>query len=190
MALKIVSARADRRGGYIANVGSKSECRISLNPMDADPNAEALLAWLRVNKADPWAASLDEAKQKALRSLPAWIDEFLSPFTEKYPKHERDAWPLLAIAAKAHLAGDPQRMILNEAAIVGADPDTVAAYIVQKHETLADIVDHARGLRQVTEAAIMAATSPAEVEAALSIAQGQALDMLDAVLNPEPVAEL
>lgn len=184
------------------------DCEIELRPgvwvpftaTEGDTGAQfdvaELLAQMTADKAiapaldaDP-AVALAAAQASGRARMVAWIDDFLSQFTAKYPKHERDAWPLLAIAAKAHLAGEPQRMILNEAAIVGADPDTVAAYIVEKHETLADIVDHARGLRQVTEKAIMAATSPAEVEAALSIAQGQALDMLDAIMNPEPVVEL
>lgn len=189
MALKISTVQATRTGAYLVNKGPMG-IEVSLDPHANDPNAEALLNWLRSNRADPWSPSLDEAKARALSALPGWIDEFLSPFTSKYPKHERDAWPLLAIAAKAHLAGQSQQMILNEAAIIGDAPEIVAERIVQKSTLFSTIVDHARGLRQRTEAAVELAATAAEVDDALAIARGHARDMLDAILSRQATAEL
>ena len=130
--------------------------------------------------------ALAAAKRGAGTAMVGWIAAFLSQFTAGVPDDEVKSWSRKADAARAHLAGTAQPMILAEAAITGENPDALAAKIVAKADAFELIMASVTGLRRVTEAAISAATTPEEVSAALAAAQKTALSLAAQMGLPQP----
>lgn len=131
-----------------------------------------------VATAAPTAAEvLANAKERAHRSIVAWIDEFLAPFTAGLPRDEVASWPTKAAAAEIHLAGKPHAMILAEAAVTGEDADDLARSIVVRADKTSAIMAATAGLRRKTAAAIGAAETNEAIASALDDAQKTALAM-------------
>lgn len=132
------------------------------------------------------AETLAGAKTVAIQRMLLWITSFLSQFTAGVPDDEVKSWSRKAEAARAHLAGTPQPMILAEAAITGEDPKALAAKIAAKADAFELIMASVTGLRRATETAISAATTPEEVSKALTAAQETALSMAAKLGLPQP----
>jgi hypothetical protein len=152
-------------------------CEASEPPEDGievfDPPNNAREIWIDGR----WKLPLATAQAEAGIAMVGWIDGFLAQFTAGVPEDEVKSWPSKAAAARAHLAGVAQAMILAEAAITGEDPDALAAKIVAKADAFELVMASTTGLRRVTEAAISAAATPEEVSAALATAQKTALSL-------------
>ena len=136
-----------------------------------------------------WAMPMATVKVDAMVAMISWIEEFLNTFVSRYPKQEVESWSLLAIAAREHVNGAPQPMILEEAAITGEAPDELATSILQRSGLYTAIINRTRGLRRVTVRAIEAAETPEQVASALEMAKRQAQEMLAAIANAEPPAK-
>jgi hypothetical protein len=113
-----------------------------------------------------------------------FIDELTKKITDQYPAAEVSAWPSKAEAARAVIAGtaraDQTAMIQDEADLTGATLTDQAAAIVAKAEVFEAIVARVSGLRQVTDAWLVEATTSAEREAVLDDAQAQVATLADA----------
>lgn len=175
LTIEHVMARSD--GRFVVNPGG-AEVVVSLDPAREDPNAPALLAWLRQNKAAPYQPGLDEVRAAALQDMAAWIERFTGQFTAGVPAAELASWPVKAQAARAHLAGDPQPLIEAEAAITGEPADDLARKVLAKAAMYEAIIARVTGLRRATEAGIQAAGSPEAVRQALDGALAAAGQMI------------
>jgi len=136
-------------------------------------------------------AELQAAQNDALVKYPdltsarvamrGFINGLTKQITDQYPSAEVSAWPSKAEAARAVIAGtaraDQTAMIQDEADLTGATLADQAAAIVAKAEVFEAIVAKVSGLRQATDAALVAATTSAEREAALDAAKAQAAVM-------------
>jgi hypothetical protein len=113
-----------------------------------------------------------------------FINYLTKKITDQYPAAEVSAWPSKAEAARAVTAGtaraDQTAMIQAEADLTGAALADQAAAIVAKAEVFEAIVARVSGLRQVTDAWLVEATTSAEREAVLDDAQAQAATLADA----------
>lgn len=133
-----------------------------------------------------WAMPIATVREDARKAMQVWIERFLSPYTADVPAAEIASWPVKATAAKLHLAGQPQQMILDEAAITGEHPDDLAAQIAAKSDAYTSIISSVTGLRRDASKAIASAKTPQEVSAALSSAQTKALALAAQMgLRPE-----
>lgn len=176
LTIEHVMARPD--GRFVVNPGG-AEVVVSLDPAREDPNAPALLAWLRQNKAAPHQPTREEARAAALRDMAEWIERFTGQFTAGVPAAELVSWPVKAQAARAHLAtGVAQPLIEAEAALTGEAPDDLAQRIAAKAAAYEAIIARVTGLRRVTEAAIAAAQTPEAAAAALTAALETANQMI------------
>jgi len=100
-----------------------------------------------------------------------FINDLTKQITDQYPAAEVSAWPSKAEAARAVIAGtaraDQTTMIQGEADLTGSTLADQSAAIVAKAEIFEAIVSKVSGLRQATDAALVAATTSAEREAVL-----------------------
>lgn len=185
MGLKILNVVA-RQDGKFTVITPDAEVIVSLNPRHNDIHADDLTAWLRDNQAEGWTPSIADVKAKAIAEMLAWITGFLAPFTAGVPDDEVTSWPRKAEAARLHLAGAPQRMILAEAAITGEAPDVLARTIVAKADAYEAIISTVTGLRRKTEEEINAAISPEQVQAVLTDAKATATKLAATLGAPTP----
>lgn len=130
---------------------------------------------------DGWSLPIGIARADAKAAMRDWIDGFLEPFTAGRPRDEIASWPAKAPAAESHLAGKPSAMILAEAAVTGENPDELALSIAIKAGAYMVIAAKVAGLRRATEWAINAATSQAEIAAALDAAKAAAVAEMAAI---------
>jgi hypothetical protein len=122
--------------------------------------------------------------QSARAAMLGFIERLTYQVTSQYPKAEVSAWPSKAEAARAVIADtardDQVALIQDEADIVGATLADQAAAIVAKAVVFEAIVAKVSGLRQATDAALVAATTSAEREAVLDAATVQAAGLATA----------
>jgi len=116
--------------------------------------------------------------EAARAAMLGFINDLTAQITSQYPAAEVSAWPSKAEAARAVIAGtaraDQTTLIQDEADLIGATLTAQAAAIVAKAEVFEAIVAKVSGLRQATDAGIVAATTSAEREAVLDAAKAQA----------------
>jgi len=119
--------------------------------------------------------------ETARAAMLGWINDLTAKITDAYPAAEVASWPSKAEAARAVVAGtarqDQTDMIQAEADLTGASLADQAAAIVAKAQVFEAIVSKTSGLRQATDAALVAATTSAEREAALDAAMTAAAAM-------------
>lgn len=131
-----------------------------------------------------WAAvitpsdRLSAARAGGRRRMLAWIEGYLSRFTDGVPVAEMQSWPVKAERARAHLAKPPEPTLVIEATVLGEDPDDLARKILEKAELFARVTAAVTGLRRATERAIDAATTAEGIETALheALARVQSLE--------------
>jgi hypothetical protein len=120
----------------------------------------------------------------AREAMLGFINDLTKKITDQYPAAEVSAWPSKAEAARAVIAGtaraDQTAMIQDEADLTGVTLTDQAAAIVAKAEVFEGIVAKVSGLRQVTDAWLVEATTSAEREAVLDDAQAQVATLADA----------
>ena len=142
-----------------------------------------LLNGVRVPAISPNPAPPDlyPDTETARAAMLGWINDLTAKITSKYPTAEVASWPSKAEAARAVVAGaarqDQTDMIQAEADLTGASLGDQAAAIVAKAQVYEAIVSKTSGLRQATDAALVAATTSAEREAALDAAMTAAAAM-------------
>lgn len=124
--------------------------------------------------ADPPPPSLDDLRKAAQAKVLAWATEFGARFTAGYTVEEVASWGTKAAAARAHLAGEDQPIIIAETEVTGEDPADLARTILAAAELYQAIVARITGLRRATMAAIDAAETAEAVEAALTAALASA----------------
>jgi hypothetical protein len=116
--------------------------------------------------------------ETARAAMIGFINALTAKITSQYPAAEVSAWPSKAEAARAVIAdtarADQTAMIQDEADLTGATLAEQAAAIVAKAEVFEAIVAKVSGLRQATDAALVAATTSAEREAVLEKAEALA----------------
>lgn len=136
----------------------------------AGPEGQPVADW-------PAPPGIDATRAAARATMATWIVEFTSQFTAGLPVAEVASWPAKSAAARAHLDGGPQPMILAEAAVTGEAPDDLARAILAKADLYTAIIARVTGLRRTTEAQIATADTPEAVAQALQAAQDQARAM-------------
>lgn len=129
----------------------------------------------------PAPPNIADVRGAAVAAMSAWIGQFLSQFVGGVSAAELASWPVKAERARQHIAGDPQAMIVAEAALTGEDAGALAAKIVAKSDAYEAIISRVTGLRRATEAAIAAAETQDDVAAALTAARAQAEAMAAAL---------
>ena len=136
--------------------------------------------WVVIDSRPP-APDLYPDTDTARAAMLGWINDLTAKITSKYPAAEVASWPSKAEAARAVVAGtarqDQTDMIQAEADLTGASLGDQAAAIVAKAQVYEAIVSKTSGLRQATDAALVAATTSAEREAALDAAMTAAAAM-------------
>jgi hypothetical protein len=139
--------------------------------------------WLLLD-ARPSPPDLYPNIEAARAAMLGFINDLTKKITDQYPAAEVSAWPSKAEAARAVIAGtaraDQTTLIQDEADLVGATLTDQAAAIVAKAEVFEGIVAKVSGLRQVTDAWLVEATTSAEREAVLDDAQAQVATLADA----------
>ena len=118
--------------------------------------------------------SIETLRAEAQGTVLAWITTFTAQFVAGYASEEVASWPAKSAAARAHLAGDPQAIITNEAAITGEDPDDLAQIIVSKADQYQGAVARVTGLRRATRDAVNAATTKEAIDQIVADALRQA----------------
>jgi hypothetical protein len=113
----------------------------------------------------------------AISAMLARINAFTATFTDGVPITELASWPTKATEAAKVIAGGSSAMITAEAEALGQVPMLVAETIVARSDLYLAIIGRVSGLRRKTEAAIAAATTAAQVDAAMQAAliEAQAL---------------
>lgn len=115
---------------------------------------------------------LEEAQAEALARVDMEHAKQLRLLTGNASREEVDTWTIKAAAATAYLAStatpEQSAMIEAEAAGDGTTPADLATIIATKSAAYQNLVGLAGGLRRGARAAVTAATTPAEVEAALA----------------------
>jgi hypothetical protein len=101
----------------------------------------------------------------------------INAFTDGVPITELASWPTKATEAAKVIAGGSSAMITAEADALGQTPLLVAETIAARSDLYLAIIGRVSGLRRKTEAAIAAATTAAQVDAAMQAAliEAQAL---------------
>jgi hypothetical protein len=116
--------------------------------------------------------------QSARAAMLGFIESITDQITSQYPKAEVSAWGSKAEAARAVIAdtarADQVALIQDEADIVGTTLGDQAAAVVAKAVVFEAIVAKVSGLRQATDAALVAASTSAGREAVLDAATIQA----------------
>lgn len=136
----------------------------------AGPDGQPVAEW-------PAPPGIDATRATARAAMAAWIVEFTGQFTASLPVAEVASWPAKSAAARAHLDGAPQPMILAEAAVTGEEAEDLARAILAKADLYTAIIARVTGLRRTTEAQIATADTPEAVADALQTAQDQARAM-------------
>ena len=136
----------------------------------AGPEGQPVADW-------PAPPGIDATRAAARAAMAAWIVEFTSQFTAGLPVAEVASWPAKSAAARAHLDGATQPMILAEAAVTGEEADDLARAILAKADLYTAIIARVTGLRRATEAQIATADTPEAVADALAASQKSALSM-------------
>lgn len=116
---------------------------------------------------DP-ALQLDQLRATAQAKLIGALENLLRRYTSGVPTEEIAGWDTKAAAARAHLGGEPQAIILAEAAQTGEDDMALASLIVEMAEQYLAVISTATGLRRATRDAIAQASTPAEIDAAIT----------------------
>lgn len=116
---------------------------------------------------DP-ALQLDQLRSAAQAELRGALDNLLRGYTSGVLAEEIAGWGTKAAAARAHLGGETQAVILAEAAQTGEDDMALASLIVEMAEQYLAVISTATGLRRATRDAIAQASTPAEIEAAIT----------------------
>lgn len=129
----------------------------------------------------PVLDDLETARRVAHRDVAEWIGAALAGYTAGIPPEELASWPLKAAAAKLHLAGDPQAMIADEAALTGEDPDDLAALIVSMNEPYTRVIASLTGLRRMARQKLDAAKTAGDVAAARAAVLAIAGDLAGAL---------
>lgn len=134
-----------------------------------------------VADGDGWLAvepTLDEARAIAAQKIANWVERLTARYTAGVSFLEIASWPTKALAARAHLAGTPQDIIIGEATVTGEDPDHLADIIARKAQLYTGIIARMTGLRRATEKAVAEAVTAKEVADALDDALATAHDIL------------
>lgn len=122
--------------------------------------------------------------QSAKSAILNWINALTTQITDQYPAAEVASWPSKNDAARLVVAGtaraDQEKMVQDEADLRGRSLQDQAAHIVAKADAYQGIISATSGLRQKTEAAIDAASTPEEWEAIINAALAQAAPLLAA----------
>lgn len=126
---------------------------------------------------EPTPPTLDQVRASAKSAMLLWIDGFLAQFTAGVPAAELASWPVKAERARLHIAGNPQPMIVAEAALTGEDAMALAQKITAKADAYEAIIARVTGLRRATETAIAEAKTPKAVERVLDAAKDKATQM-------------
>ncbi len=131
------------------------------------------------------AQILADAKALSGAAMLRWIEAFTAPLTAKYPSAERAMWPMKLPAAQSILADTATEFDLaifaTEAAAAQITVKECAAAAVAKGTVFAQVAASISGLRQATETAIAAATTPAAVTDALTHAKATAEQLAPAL---------
>lgn len=119
-------------------------------------------------------ADLLAAKAAAKKKVIDWASATLSRFTAGYPNEEVLAWGAKLTAARRVLDGGAEPIIQIEAQALGVSPAALAAKVVAKGAPYEAIVALAAAIRGRAHAAIDAANSDAEIDAAIAAALSEA----------------
>jgi hypothetical protein len=159
----------DALSGYPAGT-----VEVALRP---DANAQWDGAAWTAEPQDP-AALLAAARAEAVIQMRGFIAAFLQPFVQNATLEEVASWPSKAAAARAFKAGTATAAQLNmlkvEADLYAVSLADHAAKVIRKADPYEPIIVSVTALRSLTEQAIAAATTPAEVAAALATAKARA----------------
>jgi len=120
--------------------------------------------------ADPVAA-LEEKRQSALERLKGAIDSKLRTLINEYPEHESATWPTAVEESRAIVAGTATDTphVTASAAESGLTVNELAQTIVNNANNYAAASGRIVGLRIKVKESIKAATSEAEINAALEL---------------------
>lgn len=123
----------------------------------------------------PWPLYPD--LQSARLAMITQINDLTRSITDGYPLSEVASWGVKAGSARAIKSGtahpDQIAMIQNEANITGRTLDAQADAIIAKAEAFESITSKVSGIRQVTEVALVEASTPTERVAVLRVAMMQ-----------------
>lgn len=166
--------------GYWQTIGSPSQVLFDSYPdgtieVPIRPSADHHWqngAWLYV------APPIEDLRADALASVQAWATRFTAQFTAGYSPEEIASWPVKADAARKHLAGEPQAIITDEAALTGEDPNDLATLVVQMADQYETVIAKVTGLRRATRNAIEAATTKEAIDQIVAGALSQAEAMI------------
>ena len=121
------------------------------------------------------ATALDAARAAGHARVIALIDAATAGITGPVPLAEMLSWTSKEEAARSLLAGggspsDPATLAIlgGEAAVTGETIEDLAARIILNADAYRTAIAHLSGLRRVAAAAITAAATTAEVEAAIT----------------------
>lgn len=121
------------------------------------------------------AADLASAREAALITLVAWLEERARQITGAVPETERLSWTTKEAAARALLAGTAtpaqSAMLELEAALIGRTSAQLADRITAKADAWQMIAAVFAATRQIAEKGIVAATTPNGTVEALTAAQ-------------------
>lgn len=114
--------------------------------------------------------TLGQLKVEAKRVVMEMASTLLSGFTTGYPNEEVLSWGLKLTAARSAALGNSEPMIEIEAQVLGITSAALAARVISKGEPYEAIVASVAGVRGKAYAAIDAAVSVSEVDAAVGAA--------------------
>lgn len=124
-----------------------------------------------VTAPDRAAAALEAARDHARDQMLRALSEAAVAMTGPVPQVERDSWPTKAAAARAHLAGTAtdkqQEMLAAEAAETGEAVDALVARVVANADAYEVAAARIAGIRRRIAAEVAAATTPAQIAAAM-----------------------
>ena len=127
----------------------------------------------------------EDAKTEGLAEVNATHASYLRALLESISQEERDTWPVKTIAATAYLAGtatDAQTALIEtEAAGGGISPDDLAEKIISKDAAYHGHIGQGAALRASGRAAVKAAATHEELQAALTAFYAEALSAFQAL---------
>ncbi len=129
--------------------------------------------------------SLEDAKANALAEVNATHASYLRALLESASQEERDTWPVKVKVATAYLAGtatDAQTVLIETEATGGnIAPDELAEKIISKDAAYHGHIGQGAALRASGRAAVKAAATHDELQAALTAFYAEALAAFQAL---------
>lgn len=181
MTLSIKRVTASLDGGFLVNMGDTTEIHVSIDPIRAEPNAQALIDWLRENKAERYVPTLDELKVQAMAEARANAVRVRHQIAGQASIERALSWVLKSMFASIWQVNDrsPNQLLQPmadvaaqgfkiETDLTGEDPAQLRDRSIQKVSGFFLALQLVEGMERVAETQITSAATAEALDATVA----------------------